>query len=149
MASGAKLCTAVDVPPLHHLRRPTLLAFHRPKPCHPAHPLPLNLASPHEQRGIDLKKIAEQMTGSSGAELKAVCTEAGMFALRERRVHVTQVRLGAAGGWGPGLGYRSAMCLVWRGSACLQRKLQLARTHVCWLEGTFLVQPAPSSAAGS
>ncbi|KAI7838431.1 hypothetical protein COHA_007695 [Chlorella ohadii] len=42
------------------------------------------------QRGIDLKKIAEQMTGSSGAELKAVCTEAGMFALRERRVHVTQ-----------------------------------------------------------
>jgi 26S proteasome regulatory subunit T6 len=30
------------------------------------------------------------MGGSSGAELKAVCTEAGMFALRERRVHVTQ-----------------------------------------------------------
>lgn len=42
------------------------------------------------QRGIDLKKIAEQMTGASGAELKAVCTEGGMFALRERRVHVTQ-----------------------------------------------------------
>ena len=28
--------------------------------------------------------------GRSGAECKAVCTEAGMFALRERRVHVTQ-----------------------------------------------------------
>ncbi|PSC69343.1 26S protease regulatory subunit 8-like protein A [Micractinium conductrix] len=42
------------------------------------------------QRGIDLKKIAERMGGASGAELKAVCTEAGMFALRERRVHVTQ-----------------------------------------------------------
>ncbi|PUZ60073.1 hypothetical protein GQ55_4G094300 [Panicum hallii var. hallii] len=41
-------------------------------------------------RGIDLKKIAAKMNGSSGAELKAVCTEAGMFALRERRVHVTQ-----------------------------------------------------------
>lgn len=41
-------------------------------------------------RGIDLKKIAEKMTGSSGAETKAVCTEAGMFALRERRIHVTQ-----------------------------------------------------------
>lgn len=41
-------------------------------------------------RGIDLKKIADQMTGASGAELKACCTEAGMFALRERRVHVTQ-----------------------------------------------------------
>lgn len=41
-------------------------------------------------RGIDLKKVAEKMTGSSGAETKAVCTEAGMFALRERRVHVTQ-----------------------------------------------------------
>ncbi|XP_052295027.1 26S proteasome regulatory subunit 8 homolog A [Citrus sinensis] len=41
-------------------------------------------------RGIDLKKIAEKMNGASGAELKAVCTEAGMFALRERRIHVTQ-----------------------------------------------------------
>ena len=41
-------------------------------------------------RGIDLTKIAEKMNGCSGAELKGVCTEAGMFALRERRVHVTQ-----------------------------------------------------------
>ncbi len=41
-------------------------------------------------RGIDLKKIAKMMVGSSGAESKAVCTEAGMYALRERRVHVTQ-----------------------------------------------------------
>jgi ATP-dependent 26S proteasome regulatory subunit len=67
-------------------------------------------------RGINLKKIADmvryppviisrsltrstignylfnisQMTNASGAEIKAVCTEAGMFALRERRVHVTQ-----------------------------------------------------------
>jgi hypothetical protein len=30
------------------------------------------------------------MQGASGAESKAVCTEAGMFALRERRIHVTQ-----------------------------------------------------------
>jgi SpoVK/Ycf46/Vps4 family AAA+-type ATPase len=55
------------------------------------------------QRGIDLKKIGEGMTGASGAELKAVCTEAGMFALRERRVHVTQVRPAAQGGRGEGL----------------------------------------------
>jgi len=41
-------------------------------------------------RGINLKKIADQLGGASGAEIKAVCTEAGMFALRERRVHVTQ-----------------------------------------------------------
>jgi len=52
-------------------------------------------------RGIDLKKVAEKMSGCSGAESKvlnllwlicdqAVCTEAGMFALRERRMHVTQ-----------------------------------------------------------
>merc|ERR1712086_460291 len=41
-------------------------------------------------RGIDLRKIAEMMPGASGAELKGVCTEAGMYALRERRVHVTQ-----------------------------------------------------------
>jgi len=41
-------------------------------------------------RGINLKKISDQMNGASGAEIKAVCTEAGMYALRERRVHVTQ-----------------------------------------------------------
>ena len=41
-------------------------------------------------RGIDLKKIAGMIPSSNGAECKAVCTEAGMFALRERRVHVTQ-----------------------------------------------------------
>ncbi|KAH8308010.1 26S proteasome regulatory subunit 8 [Drosophila kikkawai] len=41
-------------------------------------------------RGIDMRKIAELMPGASGAEVKGVCTEAGMYALRERRVHVTQ-----------------------------------------------------------
>eukprot|EP00980_Cylindrotheca_fusiformis_P018796 scaffold6265_cov193-Cylindrotheca_fusiformis.AAC.16 len=41
-------------------------------------------------RNLDLRAIAEKMNNSSGAECKAVCTEAGMFALRERRVHVTQ-----------------------------------------------------------
>merc|ERR1719171_1926376 len=41
-------------------------------------------------RGINLRKIAGQMNGASGAESKAVCTEAGMFALRERRQHVTE-----------------------------------------------------------
>jgi len=41
-------------------------------------------------RGINLRKIAELMPGASGAEAKGVCTEAGMYALRERRVHVTQ-----------------------------------------------------------
>lgn len=41
-------------------------------------------------RGIDLKKVAAAMNGASGADCKAVCTEAGMFAIRERRMHVTQ-----------------------------------------------------------
>merc|ERR1711935_815750 len=41
-------------------------------------------------RGIDLRKIAKQMVTTNGAEAKAVCTEAGMFALRERRIHITQ-----------------------------------------------------------
>lgn len=34
--------------------------------------------------------ICGLLQGASGAELKASCTEAGMFALRERRIHVTQ-----------------------------------------------------------
>mmetsp|Transcript_397 Transcript_397/g.1067 ORF Transcript_397/g.1067 Transcript_397/m.1067 type:complete len:179 (+) Transcript_397:869-1405(+) len=41
-------------------------------------------------RNINLKAIADKMAGASGAEMKGCCTEAGMFALRERRVHVTQ-----------------------------------------------------------
>jgi 26S proteasome regulatory subunit T6 len=41
-------------------------------------------------RGINLRSIAAKLHGASGAECKGVCMEAGMFALRERRVHVTQ-----------------------------------------------------------
>lgn len=41
-------------------------------------------------KGINMETVAERLVGSSGAEVKAVCTEAGMFALREKRVHVTQ-----------------------------------------------------------
>ncbi len=41
-------------------------------------------------RGINLSKLAGSMTNASGAECKGVCSEAGMFALRERRMHVTQ-----------------------------------------------------------
>jgi|EP00669_Euglena_mutabilis_P010595 26S proteasome regulatory subunit T6 len=42
------------------------------------------------KRGVDLKKIASLLHGCSGADIKGVCMEAGMYALRERRVHVTQ-----------------------------------------------------------
>ncbi|KRY93514.1 26S protease regulatory subunit 8 [Trichinella pseudospiralis] len=41
-------------------------------------------------RGINLSKIAESLVGATGAEVKSACTEAGMYALRERRIHVTQ-----------------------------------------------------------
>ncbi|EIN09026.1 endopeptidase [Punctularia strigosozonata HHB-11173 SS5] len=42
------------------------------------------------QRGIDLRSLAEKMGQCSGAEVRGICTEAGMYALRERRQHVTQ-----------------------------------------------------------
>lgn len=41
-------------------------------------------------RGIDLNVVAKSMPRASGAEIKGVCSEAGMYAIRERRVHVTQ-----------------------------------------------------------
>eukprot|EP01061_Rhynchopus_euleeides_P005327 TRINITY_DN1458_c0_g1_i6.p1 TRINITY_DN1458_c0_g1~~TRINITY_DN1458_c0_g1_i6.p1 ORF type:complete len:398 (+),score=166.27 TRINITY_DN1458_c0_g1_i6:109-1302(+) len=41
-------------------------------------------------RGVNLRVIAEKLIGASGAEIKGCATEAGMFALRERRSHVTQ-----------------------------------------------------------
>ncbi|ASJ07768.1 proteasome-activating nucleotidase [Thermococcus siculi] len=41
-------------------------------------------------RDVDLRLIAEMTEGASGADLKAIATEAGMFAIRERREYVTQ-----------------------------------------------------------
>ncbi|KAJ3107160.1 26S protease regulatory subunit 8 [Phlyctochytrium bullatum] len=66
----------IEFPPPNELARTDILKIHSRK---------MNLT-----RGINLRKIAEQMSGASGAEVKGVCTEAGMYALRERRVHVTQ-----------------------------------------------------------
>merc|ERR1739847_87629 len=66
----------IEFPPPNEEARSDILKIHSRK---------MNLT-----RGIDLRKIAEMMPGSSGAEVKGVCTEAGMYALRERRVHVTQ-----------------------------------------------------------
>ncbi|KAG5456164.1 MAG: putative 26S protease regulatory subunit, partial [Olpidium bornovanus] len=77
----------IEFPPPRETARADILKIHSRK---------MNLT-----RGINLRKIAEKMTGSSGAEVKVlkhhvytagqgVCTEAGMYALRERRVHVTQ-----------------------------------------------------------
>lgn len=38
---------------------------------------------------VDINLIARMTDGSSGADLKAICTEAGMFAIREEREEVT------------------------------------------------------------
>ncbi len=37
---------------------------------------------------VKLKELVEEMEGFSGAEIRAVCTEAGYFAIRENRDHV-------------------------------------------------------------
>jgi proteasome regulatory subunit len=41
-------------------------------------------------KDVDLRVIAELTEGASGADLKAIATEAGMFAIREGREYVTQ-----------------------------------------------------------
>jgi len=41
-------------------------------------------------KDVDLRIIAEMTDGASGADLKAIATEAGMFAIRARREYVTQ-----------------------------------------------------------
>jgi 26S proteasome regulatory subunit T6 len=66
----------IEFPPPNEQARADILKIHSRK---------MNLT-----RGINLLKIAEMMGPCSGAEVKGVCTEAGMFALRERRVHVNQ-----------------------------------------------------------
>ncbi|KAJ7788294.1 P-loop containing nucleoside triphosphate hydrolase protein [Mycena olivaceomarginata] len=41
------------------------------------------------QRGINLRALVKKMGQFSGAEVRGICTEAGMYALQERRQHVT------------------------------------------------------------
>jgi proteasome regulatory subunit len=40
-------------------------------------------------KSVDLKHIAKETEAASGADLKNICTEAGMYAIRQRRKHVT------------------------------------------------------------
>lgn len=39
--------------------------------------------------GVDLKLLARRTEGATGADIKAICTEAGMFAIREERELIT------------------------------------------------------------
>jgi len=41
-------------------------------------------------KNVDLAALAKDMSGSTGADIKLVCTEAGMFAIRDAREHVMQ-----------------------------------------------------------
>jgi 26S proteasome regulatory subunit T6 len=66
------------------------IEFPNPNAGSRAHIMGIHSRKMNLVRGIDLVKVAEKMNNASGAECKAVCTEAGMFALRERRIHVTQ-----------------------------------------------------------
>merc|ERR1712046_194516 len=66
------------------------IEFPNPNEAARLHILKIHSRKMNLTRGIDLKTIADKMHGASGAEVKAVCTDSGMFALRERRVHVTQ-----------------------------------------------------------
>jgi 26S proteasome regulatory subunit T6 len=66
------------------------IEFPNPNKAARLHILKIHSRKMNLMRGINLKKISSLMSTASGAETKAVCTEAGMFALRERRIHVTQ-----------------------------------------------------------
>ena len=89
--ASAPLAPALALPPTLTSLATTDLAF-----CHSVpQDARLDILTIHSRRmnltrGINLRKIAAQMHDASGAETKAICTESGMFALRERRVHVTQ-----------------------------------------------------------
>ena len=42
------------------------------------------------EKGLDIKSLVERMENFSGAEIHAVCTEAGYFAIRNNRTNVTK-----------------------------------------------------------
>lgn len=66
------------------------IEFPNPNETSRTHIVKIHSRKMNLMRGINLQSIAAKLQGASGAECKAVCTEAGMFALRERRIHVTQ-----------------------------------------------------------
>lgn len=66
------------------------IEFPNPGEAARLHILKIHSRKMNLMRGIDLEKVARSLGGASGAETKAVCSEAGMYALRERRIHVTQ-----------------------------------------------------------
>lgn len=85
----------IEFPPPGPEARVAILRIHSRKVCviH-VHDLPEQLLiwdlKMSLQRGINLRALAEKMGQCSGAEVRGICTEAGMYALRERRQHVTQ-----------------------------------------------------------
>ena len=66
------------------------IEFPNPNEASRIHIIKIHSRKMNLMRGINLQVIGAKMQGASGAECKAVCTEAGMFALRERRIHVKQ-----------------------------------------------------------
>ena len=66
------------------------IEFPNPNEASRVHIIKIHSRKMNLMRGINLQEIGAKMQGASGAECKAVCTEAGMFALRERRIHVKQ-----------------------------------------------------------
>ncbi|KAJ9119432.1 26S protease regulatory subunit 8 [Naganishia onofrii] len=62
----------IEFPPPNPEARVTILRIHSRK------------------RGINFRSLAEKMGNCSGAEVRGICTEAGMYALRERRQYVGQ-----------------------------------------------------------
>ncbi|GHJ85012.1 hypothetical protein NliqN6_1414 [Naganishia liquefaciens] len=66
----------IEFPPPNPEARVTILRIHSRK---------MSL-----QRGINFRSLAEKMGNCSGAEVRGICTEAGMYALRERRQYVGQ-----------------------------------------------------------
>ncbi|VTJ89684.1 Hypothetical predicted protein [Marmota monax] len=66
----------IEFPPSNEEARLNILKIHSRK---------MNLTG-----GINLRKIAKLMPETSGAEVKGVCIEVGIYALREQGVHITQ-----------------------------------------------------------
>lgn len=56
----------------------------------------IHMRNMHMDANVDVSVLASRTPGASGADLKAICTEAGMFAIRELRDTVTRKDFEAA-----------------------------------------------------
>lgn len=80
---------------------------------------------------VDLEEFITAKDDLSGADIKAVCTEAGLLALRERRMRVTKSDVSAAREKVGYLEFSYSLCAHDSPRSCTGRMKAYRRAYIC------------------